>query len=72
MDTFTYETVCADLTQGGTHKILNTETGIVGDLLLCNHGHFNVRVGHGSEVWPSSKCREITPDEEWKYRKDHH
>ena len=71
MDLYTYEHICADLQRGGTHKVVNEDTHIIGEVRMCNHGYFNVHVGHGEEVWSSDKCREIDPDEEWKYRKTH-
>ena len=71
MDLYTYEKLCQDVASGGTHKVVNEDTKIIGEVQLCNHGFFNVHVGHGQEVWPSDKCREITPGEEWKYHKSH-
>ena len=71
MDTYTYEKICEDINAGGTHKVANEETHMLGEITMCNHGYFNVHVGHGEEVWPSGKCHEVTPENEWKYRKDH-
>ena len=71
MNTYSYESLCKDLEAGGKHEVVNEDTKVIGDVQMCNHGFFNVHVGHGEEVWASEKCREISPDEEWKYRKGH-
>ncbi len=71
MDIYTYEKICKDLESGGKHTVVNEDTKILGEVHMCNHGYFNVKVGHGEEVWASEKCREIEPDEAWKYHKGH-
>lgn len=71
MDVYSYEGLCKDLEADGTHKVVNEDTRMIGVVRMCNLGYFNVHVGHGEEVWASAKCREISPDEEWKYHKEH-
>ena len=71
MNIYTYEKICQEMKAGGTRKVANEDTKVMGEITLCNHGYFNVHVGHGEEVWHSEKCREIAPGEEWKYHTEH-
>ena len=71
MNTYKYEVLCKDLESGGSHKVVNEDSKLIGEVKMCNHGYFNVHLGHGEEVWAAEKCREVNPDEEWKYHKSH-
>ena len=56
MNTFTYEKVCEKLETGEKPRVTNTENHETGEVYMCQHGFFNVHVGHGSEVWRSDQC----------------
>jgi len=59
MDIYTYEHVCKGLDSGKKPKVMNTDTETSGEVYMCDHGYFNVHVGHGSEVWASEICEKL-------------
>lgn len=71
MNVYTYEEICKDIAAGGKHTVANEDTKLMGEVTMCNHGYFNVHIGHGEEVWNSEKCLEVTQGEEWKYKTSH-
>ncbi len=61
MEMYVYEKIREDLKAGTKHRVLNLETNVTGEVEMCRHGYFNVKVGGGEEVWPSEKCQDIGP-----------
>lgn len=59
MNGYMYDKICEDVNAGIDHMILNVEKNETGIVHMCNHGYFNVRIGHGEEVWPVESCEEV-------------
>lgn len=54
MRSIEYENFCRDV----GHKVKNLEKNLVGEVLNCNRGYFNVRVGEGWQVWSKEECED--------------
>lgn len=59
MNIYMYDKISEDVKSGISHMVLNVEKNETGIVHMCNHGYFNVQVGHGEEVWPVENCEEI-------------
>lgn len=59
MKGYLYDKICEDVKEGINHMVLNVDKNETGIVHMCNHGYFNVQVGHGEEVWPVDSCEEV-------------